>query len=34
MAGVKRFLIIFAVFYVIAATSINVMLGPHGMSKA
>lgn len=34
MAGVKRFLIIFAVFYVITATSINVMLGPPGMSKA
>ncbi|MFP6597567.1 MAG: hypothetical protein VCC01_08935 [Candidatus Hydrogenedentota bacterium] len=33
MAGAKRFLIIFAVVYIIAATGINITLGPPGMSK-
>jgi F0F1-type ATP synthase membrane subunit b/b' len=33
MAKVKRFLIIFSVFYIIVATSINMLLGPPAMSS-
>lgn len=33
MAGVKRFLIIFVVFYLIISTTINMKLGSPGMSK-
>lgn len=33
MADVKRFLVLFVIAYLILSTSINVLLGPPGMSK-